>query len=356
MKKAEEKKKLEESGDLHYTQHGCHCMLDWEYRGVAYKGCGKTPGAEHTDHAWCKVMPGCEKHESGEEEGDFDLCNVPGETDHHLTLHGCHCAPEWFWKDDLYAGCGKTSLGPSWCYVFESDALCEGALRTEFHGQHWDYCFMEHEASPILTKGGCHCQPEWVHSDGNHYHGCVAKTDDRDFPWCYVFEDKETCPSAQKDPKSGRLWDACWLLSEEQIASLDLTVHDCHCEPEWDHKGKAYKGCSKTPDRDKSWCYVLEDNTVCAEVAGFGEGLEKFARWDYCDDGSGGEPPALPGKPPTYDIKEAIVKTGNASGGVLPKHIWNDKDFPKDGARSHTLFNLFILSLFIRIIIGTASL
>jgi hypothetical protein len=344
LAKAAEKKKMMESGDLHYTQHGCHCLLDWEYRGVQYKGCSETPGSAHTAHAWCKVTPGCEKHESGPEEGDFDLCNVPGETDHHLTLHGCHCAPEWFWKDDLYKGCGKTSLGPSWCYVFESDALCHGALRTEHAGQHWDYCSMEHEASPILTKGGCHCQPEWVHSDGNHYHGCVASTADRDFPWCFVFEDIETCPSAQKDEKSGRLWDACWLLDDAQIAALDLTEHDCHCEPEWDHEGKTYKGCSKTPDREKKWCYVLEDATVCTEVAGFGEGLEQFARWDYC----GGIEPALPGAPSAYNIKESPAITGNASGGVLPKHIWEDKDFPgKDGAYSSCiLFSILICSIF----------
>ena len=43
----------------------------------------------------------------------------------------------------MYESCGKTSKGPKWCYVFESDQMCPQAMRTEHGGQHWDYCFTE---------------------------------------------------------------------------------------------------------------------------------------------------------------------------------------------------------------------
>jgi len=156
----EEEEEMKKNADDHYTQHGCHCQGSWEYQGATYKACSKTPGASHAGHAWCKIIPGCLEKLTGTEEGDWDLCTQDDGIDHHHTEHGCHCAPVWFWKGDRYEGCNKTSLGPSWCYLYENGILCHGAQRTEHSGQHWDYCAMEFEQhaaeshQPVLPETG----------------------------------------------------------------------------------------------------------------------------------------------------------------------------------------------------------
>lgn len=266
--------------DQHYTQHGCHCLLEWQHEGKAMRGCSKT---DDHDTSWCKVAPGCDNPAGEAQNAAWDVCFLPSVVGHLLTQNGCHCAPEFYHKGQLWKGCSRTSLGPTWCHLYESGALCQGAHRSDHFEQDWDYCHVAEQSSPILTRDGCHCMTEWVR-EGKHYHGCVEPIlgPDRKFPWCYVQEDESSCPIAQKD-EYGRLWDACWLLSDQDLAMLDSTVNSCHCEPEWEHNGVTMKGCSKTPDRPRPWCYVIEDARLCKKVAGTGEGKERLERWDWCD-------------------------------------------------------------------------
>lgn len=264
--------------DQHYTLHGCHCLLEWQNNGKGMHGCSKT---DDRDHAWCKVLPDCASHMGTAKDDPWDFCFLVSETNHLVTVHGCHCAPQFFYNGQKWEGCSRTSAGPTWCHIFEGGDLCEGALRTEHGGQHWDYCSVADQASPILTRDGCHCQPEWD-LNGEHHQGCIESTPDRKFSWCYVFEDEARCPIAQKD-ESGRLWDACWILTEQDLAMLDTTVNSCHCEPEWEHDGAVMRGCATTPDFAKPWCYVIEDERLCKKVAGYGRGKERLERWDWCD-------------------------------------------------------------------------
>merc|ERR1719503_66351 len=82
------------------------------------------------------------RHPAGTDNGGkWDFCSLDKEVTHLRTQHGCHCAPHFSWNNTMWDSCSKTSQGPKWCYVFESDQLCPESLRTEHHGAHWDYCF-----------------------------------------------------------------------------------------------------------------------------------------------------------------------------------------------------------------------
>eukprot|EP00746_Dinoflagellata_sp_MGD_P087171 gnl/MRDRNA2_/MRDRNA2_34602_c0_seq1.p1 gnl/MRDRNA2_/MRDRNA2_34602_c0~~gnl/MRDRNA2_/MRDRNA2_34602_c0_seq1.p1 ORF type:complete len:754 (-),score=123.00 gnl/MRDRNA2_/MRDRNA2_34602_c0_seq1:18-2279(-) len=216
-------------------------------------------------------------------------------SDHHVTENGCHCKAEWQYKDQLRKGCSITSMGPSWCEVDERGGFCSGGQRSEHGGSRWDYCQVAALNSPIVTRGGCHCLPHWKRADVR-YHGCVESTPDRKFSWCYVSEDEELCPIAQRD-EYGRLWDACWLLTDQDLAMLDSTVNNCHCQPEWEHDGVFMKGCAKTSNNPSPWCFVIEDERLCKKVSGVGEGKERLQRWDWCDSGDD-KPDLVPKNPP----------------------------------------------------------
>jgi len=286
-------------GDLHFTQHGCHCLLDWEHEGVKQEGCSPQEVSFSKGHHWCKVNEPCRKNQGvlegpeGEKE-PWDYCSLPGEISHEQTIHGCHCAPHWEFADVEYGGCSRTSLGPMWCYIFETDAMCKEALRTEHGGQHWDYCFVHEQTSPYLTTHGCHCMPEWTHDDVK-YMGCATVPNEHGEakPWCITLEDASECPMGlpQKEGDSMLIEDSCSMpRGKEDVVLKSLALagkahtQNCHCQPFWEHLGVEYKNCASTPDRPRLWCYLLEDERRCPEADGEGEGKEERQRWRYCEE------------------------------------------------------------------------
>jgi len=296
-------------GDLHFTQHGCHCLLDWEYEGEKQEGCSITEPAFAKGHHWCKVNTPCQKNQGllegpDGEKAEWDYCSLPGEILHEQTTHGCHCAPHWSYNDTEYSGCSRTSLGAMWCYIFETDDMCKEALRTEHGGQHWDYCFVQDQTSPYLTQHGCHCLPEWTHN-GEKQMGCAnveMKPGEPPQPWCITLEDSVECPMGkpQVEGQSVLTEDTCSLQQgqEDKILKTLTTAGDdrCHCQPVWEHAGKEYMNCASTPDRTRGWCYLLEDNRACPIADGKGEGKEETQRWRYCE--------ALPGAEKQEDGNE----------------------------------------------------
>jgi len=168
--------------------------------------------------------------------------------------------------------------------VFESGSMCPDSLRTEHHGQHWDYCFVQEQTSPYLTRAGCHCSPKWTW-EGKEYEGC-AKIDEKMF--CQVLEDATDCQMGQQLPMQHHtiIVDQCSVLAgaEDAIVPNMTTAgrSSCHCQPRWTHDGEEYQGCAKTPDGEKRWCYLLEDERMCDEADGTGGGKEAGQRWRYC--------------------------------------------------------------------------
>lgn len=282
-KQAEEAKAATQT---HYTMHGCFCEPSWEFKGATYEGCVKDPGGETKEYSWCVVQEGCTKGNLDDATGNvWDFCSPIEDESPYYSVHECHCSPLWEFNDVVYKGCAKpVASKPAWCYLHEADPkLCPEALRTEHGGQHWDQCHMPVETDAVLTKNGCHCQPEWTHKDVK-YSGCVPSTPDHATPWCYTFEDSSNCPGASA-LETGERWDSCFLVEkEEEPAVLHPTNKGCFCMPEWEFKGETYYGCAMTFDKPRKWCFVVSDERDCGEAEGVGtDGKDWNRRWDYCD-------------------------------------------------------------------------
>lgn len=282
VKQLEEKAKLEASGDeLHYSTHGCHCLNEWTWEGEPQSGCSKVATSFNHDWPWCKVTELCEKYEGKVEDDElWDFCTMKDELDHHRTMHGCHCNGRFEHDGEIWEGCSKTSKGPTWCYVFEGGVLCSEALKTEHHGQHWDYCFLEEDTQPYLTRNGCHCMPWFIIGD-EKYEGCT-RLPGKDTPGCYVYEDETLCPGISVVEGTNFFYDECTVPTGEEesvLQSLDYAqAEGCHCMPEWKYQGVFYKGCTSTPDGKEDWCFVLQDDRMCKDV----HGEEDGSRWRYC--------------------------------------------------------------------------
>lgn len=286
--RAQKVEEMKESGDLAFTVHGCHCVLNWTHDGIEEKGCSKNTAEFASGWHWCEVDETCVTHEGELTSGQkWDFCSVPGEVHHDQTVHGCHCAPHWEYNGTIYESCARTSQGPTWCYVFETDAMCPQAMRTDHGGQHWDHCFLREQTSGHLTKSGCHCMPEWEF-DGEKRSGCSAVENEEGVrSWCLTHEDATSCPFASLlEDGSSLVWDHCPIpTGEEEIISSFVVALDerCHCQPFWMHNGTEYQGCASTPSRPRGWCYIVEDERLCPEADGFGEGDERFQRWRHCE-------------------------------------------------------------------------
>jgi len=118
------------------------------------------------------------------------------------------------------------------------------------------------------------------------FYGCSdLEFSDASMRGCVVEESEEECPFAKPFTKSTILFDDCHIRTEDQGFQVSRLVEasdpHCHCQPEWDHKGEVYKGCSFTPDSEFPWCFLVEDETLCPEASGVGVGLQ---RWRYCEE------------------------------------------------------------------------
>lgn len=300
----------------HYTQRGCHCLQKWTYKGAPQAGCSKEVADFSNGHHFCQVSDLLCESAQGKlpDGGQWDYCFLDSDLDHTRTIHGCHCAPAWEYKGKAFNSCSRTSKGPMWCYVFEGGGLCPDALRTEHNGQHWDYCFVEDQTSPYLTRTGCHCMPEWENG-GEMYKGCAIIKQGQS-PSCKVLEDTETCPMGRHEGNA--IVDECTVVegSEEPIlAELRPTGREgCHCQPLWTHLGQTYRGCASTPDRQKEWCYIVEDQRLCELVEGVGQGKEALQRWRYCEEQ---EPsPAAPSGNTTIERHHATEKPPERASAV----------------------------------------
>eukprot|EP00403_Amphidinium_massartii_P039671 CAMPEP_0178452370 /NCGR_PEP_ID=MMETSP0689_2-20121128/44208_1 /TAXON_ID=160604 /ORGANISM="Amphidinium massartii, Strain CS-259" /LENGTH=633 /DNA_ID=CAMNT_0020078071 /DNA_START=27 /DNA_END=1928 /DNA_ORIENTATION=- len=311
----------EEGMETHFTMHGCMCQHAWSWDGNELSGCSGDANVEFAGgHAWCKTGDDCESPagELPDGSGKWDYCATDADVVHLRTLHGCHCNPIWEWKERVYESCGKTSKGPKWCYVFESDAMCPQAMRTEHGGQHWDYCYTADQTSPFLTRNGCHCMPEFS-IDGVKYQACdTIKLGGKEFKGCVTLEDESACNAPFKVEGSTLLVDECMFSADEQEEMLDNLVEalspDCHCQPVWQHNGQDYKDCAKTPDRgDRGWCYIMEDQRACPEEDGVNGA--NMQRWRWCEeDPNAGQTPPPTAAPAAPAATAAPVSPANNPG------------------------------------------
>lgn len=320
-----EKKAAETAASDDRTMNGCHCELEWNYKGKTIQGCGEdsltNPGAK-----WCKVNQDCLQAQKDDTADRmlWDYCFVDRNPD--VTKHGCHCLPKWESEGVEYEGCAKTSHdGAAWCVVLEGHKCHRPRMRSNENGQHWDYCGQVHEeVSPYLTRHGCHCAPLWKHGAGDkvkEYRGCegpasLSPNGEGRGPWCYVTEEQKLCPESLKAVDSERRYDYCWNLDGATAASeLNKTVSGCHCRKAWDDSGgggTSQRGCASTPTRgSRPWCALAEDERLCPTRAAEG--------WDFCDGDSAstGEPVRFPytRAPPIFD--SAVLRGGGFSSSVL---------------------------------------
>jgi hypothetical protein len=353
MKKAAERKAwLEANGDnLHYTSHGCHCLLNWTYNGKDMEGCSSIETNFSLGFPWCQVTEECEMYagslngspapvgegaagedgEGGEAKKQllppyWDFCTLPESVDHHLTLHGCHCMPRFEYNDRYLHSCSKTSKGNPWCYVFESEDLCNGSLRTERGKNHWDTCYREVDSSPFLTVHGCHCMPSFIYKE-KYYDGCT-KLDEFPDPMCVVLEDEALCKGAIKLEGTDLLIDQCTIYGDSGNFSEDILSglpeagdENCHCQPNWEHEKKTYQGCTFTESSpNRTMCYILEDARKCPLEDGV-DNVDNATnrRWRYCGASATPEPPAptpaapqlpapAPPAPPPPEEPKAVSK------------------------------------------------
>jgi len=141
-------------------------------------------------------------------------------------------------------------------------------------------------SSPYLTRHGCHCRYDWTVENVTYY-GCSALNfAGTVVQGCMVTESEEECPLSSQFTSSTLRFDSCSILTTaedvEIVSRLDTAKDDhCHCQPEWDYQGIVYRNCAVTPDSNEPWCFILEDDSVCAA----GDGVDEFnQRWRYCDE------------------------------------------------------------------------
>mmetsp|Transcript_64881 Transcript_64881/g.120712 ORF Transcript_64881/g.120712 Transcript_64881/m.120712 type:complete len:730 (+) Transcript_64881:61-2250(+) len=289
-----------------HTLHGCHCARTWSWKGEKLHGCSKATFNEANGSYWCKLDKP-EGSETGSSKGSlcdgaagkvgsgeqWDFCwpETDIEVAHKETLHGCHCSGAWEFEGQLYNGCAKVGKGSRWCYVFEDEDLCPDAMISPSDGQRWDYCFKEEDTEPYLTKNGCHCMPQYS-INGVSYTGCSdIDTDEVSLRGCVVLEDGEDCGAAYNINGTEFQVDECFVTRNHTADILKTLVpvvtqvagkitSECHCQPVWRHNGTDHLNCSSTPDRQRPWCYVVEDARLCKKVEGVDD--ETGQRWTYC--------------------------------------------------------------------------
>lgn len=244
----------------------CNCMDAWNYKGVAYEGCATTPNFKES--TWCYVQGGgnsCIQGQASEE---------PGEKKKWRTCGVCNCMSEWNYKEQgnptaksiTYQGCATTpGFAGKWCYV-NGHQNCKVAKPSldKAEPKFWRKCFQ------------CSCMDSWNYK-GTQYKGCtVPPGTTYTKPWCYV-QGGPGCSQAQDSEEKG-----------EEKKWMDCKP--CACQENWEYKGQSYKACSKTPNTDYNWCYVIGQTLTDCPAAQdsllmASEGEQR--KWRKCGDSKG---------------------------------------------------------------------
>jgi len=278
------------------TEHGCRCLMSWDYQGSTMTGCALTPGHPET---WCYVADpdACVGGmQSQENPGHvWDNCGMlfgnVAQAALDVTDHDCHCETTWEYGGHTFHGCSDTGdHEDKWCYVNDGPT-CPGSIKTSKEGRYWDTC--DGATSPATTSAlpsvacqdevcstehGCRCLMSWEYQ-GSTMSGC-ALTPGHPQTWCYVVNAETCVGGTQSQENPGHTWDNCGEILTTTLtpSQLDITDHGCHCHPSWPYGGHTFFGCSETGDHAGAWCYVTDGQSCPGSIKTSKTG----DYWDTC--------------------------------------------------------------------------
>lgn len=197
------------------------------------------------------------------------------------TMHKCHCAKDWSYKDQMYHECSNTvDSAKRWCKIVDGPT-CEKAQQLP-DGVYFDNCW--EVVTGEETENGCNCKSEWNYANKTR-RTCISTTG-HPKAWCEVMAG---CAGAKEAGKDRGEWDSCKEKKKkpeepgenvtwENEEQGEETIHKCHCKLQWEHLEKAYSNCANTPDHNSSWCEV-GDGPTCP---GSHKRPEDGVYWDEC--------------------------------------------------------------------------
>eukprot|EP01060_Flectonema_neradi_P004161 TRINITY_DN12731_c1_g1_i1.p1 TRINITY_DN12731_c1_g1~~TRINITY_DN12731_c1_g1_i1.p1 ORF type:complete len:1508 (+),score=298.44 TRINITY_DN12731_c1_g1_i1:127-4650(+) len=172
---------------------------------------------------------------------------------------------------------------------------------------------------PAVTAGDCDCLTQWTHNSGSGdetYEGCQTTKDGMGYPWCKVLDTCTTALTGYDSTQTAFKYINCWEGTNPyvtcecadactddavspycsvkvapcasapepvpgKVAYMTCVPDACKCKDNWTFGGKAYTGCSSTPEGDSPnipWCEV---DASCLHAHPANGTLPRFR---YCDD------------------------------------------------------------------------